>query len=346
MKNEIIEYMKETSRKSDDCTLSLVDSLKEEGKEIHTYTNHLPHLRNRLVNGNMAIPKSRNALGRLVFESFSEEDWTTISPILSFIELSTVATYVLDDIIDHQPTRQGEEATWKKYGVNQGIIAGGLQTFLAYQALDKLKTSDKNLLRIQQLANRMWLRLWIGEGFNEEMREGTTIEEYTKRSYDICGVMFGTIAQSVAVHAGASEPQIQLASEIGINYGLATMIRNDLVDLLPKVQKHSKALTKEPYEDVNKGIWTYPIIYAAQHGKDEERRIIRETLGNSCSPEQYAQFQRVLSETGAIKATLDLITSYKEKTNQKIKELPEKPSKKLLFELTEALENLRGYAKN
>jgi len=334
--------MKETSRESDASTLEFLDGLKDEGKGIYDYTSHLPVLRNRLINGDTSIPKARNSLGRLVYESFVG-DWEKIIPALSFIELSTTATYVLDDIIDDQPERQKDVSTWKKFGRNKGIIAGGLQTFLSFEALDKLDIPDSDKLRIYKLANNMWLKLWMGEGFNEEMREETTFDEYINRCYNISGVMFDTISQMSAICAKENDENIRTASDIGKNYGIAVMVRNDLADLLPKLREHSDALSKRTYEDIRKGIWTYPVIFAMENGKESDKRIIKKFLGKDFDNEEYFKLYTILKETGAIKATLDLITEYKEKANDNIRKLPESESKKLLFGFTELLENLRGY---
>src|SRR4030042_5040985 len=173
MGNCIFDYMKETSRLSDSHTLSLLEVIKDSGRGVYDYASHLPVLRNRL-NGDPAIPKARNSLGRLVYECFAQEgDFEKIIPALSFIELPTVATYVLDDIIDQQEERQADKSTWRKYDINKGVIAGGLQTFIALHSLRELEINSESKIRAMNLAHDMWLKLWIGEGFNEDMKSGT-----------------------------------------------------------------------------------------------------------------------------------------------------------------------------
>lgn len=337
----IFEYMKCTSASSDNYTLALLDSLKKEGKDIFEYTGHLPRLRNVLVKSE-GQPKTRNSLARLIFESLSDESWTRIIPALSFIELSTISTYVLDDVIDNQPERQGEEATWKKYGMNKAFIGGNIQTFVSLKALNHLDVPNPHKLRIFDIANDMWLKLWIGEGFNEEMKAGTTFEEYVNRCYNLAGVMFDSVSQISAICAdGGGEESVRIAGEIGRNYGLATMIRNDLADLLPQVRKRTRAHLKRSYEDARKGIWTYPIVHAMQNGSEREKRAITCILGKEASPAEFARLSEILAECGALEATFDLVTHFKNVANGFISKLPYCETRGLLLDLTEALENLR-----
>ncbi len=336
---KIFRFMKAASRVSDIHTLRLLDCLRTEGRDIFEYTSHLPGLRN----GGADNPKTRNSLGILIYRCLTDDEvLERLLPALSFIELSTISTYVLDDIIDNQSIRQTDKSTWKKYGTNKAIIAGSLQTFVSIKVLNRLDVSDSDKLKVIDLAHHMWTRLWVGEGFNEEMKDGTNLEEYLGRCYDLCGVMFDVVSQISAICAGSSAKDIQLASDIGKNYGMATMIRNDLADLMPGLRARSKALSKHPFEDVRKGIWTYPIIHAMGAAGANEKEIIRNTLGKVCGRQQHLELCKLLEECGSIIATLDLITKYREHANERIKKLDECESRDLLFDFTGLLENLRG----
>lgn len=335
--------MKETSRETDAHTLKLLDSLK--GTLSYSPTIHLLRLRNSL-NGDIAIPKSRNTLGRLVYGAFTDRDWRNIIPALSFIELSTTATYVIDDILDNQPTRQSDESTWKRYGVNRAISAGGIQQARGFKALEDLAVSDKNKIRIFSLGNKMWDQLWQGEMANEDTDERMSDEQYFQRCYLLGGVMWDTVGQISAISAGASEDQINLASKIGRYYGITAMIRNDLADVVPSISEQSLALSKRPYEDVQKGVWTYPLLSAMRNADSNQRQIIQDIMGNKdCTPEDYQELQNTLRATGALTATLDLITRFRRKTKQHIAQLPDKESRNRLYDLVGLLENMRKYVK-
>ena len=98
--SDIFAYMKETSRVSDGHTLSLLGRIAEEDANVAEYASHLARQRNVPREDGNHGPKTRNALGRLIFESCTDADWQAILPALSSIEIATQATYVFDDIID------------------------------------------------------------------------------------------------------------------------------------------------------------------------------------------------------------------------------------------------------
>lgn len=345
-KSDIFEYMKETAKGVDSSIIKTLEQIKDPYlKEI---TSHLPLLRTDIKRG---VPKTRSTLGRLIYESFCDEDWRNITPILSFIELAAISTYVLDDIIDEQPQRDGKESTWNKYGINEGIISGSLHTFLGNELLFNLNIDNKNKIKILYLMNDMWKQLWIGEGENEFMKEGTSLEKYLDRSYKICGVMYDYVAQMGAIAADVNEDKIILASEIGKNCGIATMVRNDLMNLIPQKiikDKGSKALSRVSYEDVRKGVYTYPIIYAMENCNDIEKFKLKKILGNkNAKDEELIEFTNILLRCGAIDSTLNLITEYKENTLRNINKLRKSgwEAKDYLIQLANLLENTRDYVK-
>lgn len=336
-KIDVFSYMKQLSKEQDAHTLAGLEVVKPY-RDVYSYTSHLPGLRNYSGEGD-GIPKARNALASLVFDSLSGEDRSKLFPILSFLELSTASSYVLDDVIDDQVERNKDAATWVKFGRNKAIIGGSLQAFAALRELEKAGLDATRQNRLHSLGVNMWLRLWIGEGFNEEMKQGTTKDEYVERCYDVCGVMFETAARMAALGANASDEAVETYGRIGRNYGLAVMFRNDLIDLLPKFQGRSKALTKKPYEDVTKGIYTYPLLHVIERCTSEEKNTVEDVM---CGKADVSPLHGLLEKYGATQAMLDLITEYKGKTLADVEKLPDSNPKKLLVSLANGLENLRS----
>ncbi|MFH0905256.1 MAG: polyprenyl synthetase family protein [bacterium] len=274
--------------------------------------------------------KQRSALGLLVYRLVAKpEEWekanALLAPIFGFMEVSTAATYVLDDIIDSQPERDGEPATHIKFGVPDAIIAGGIQTFAALGMLDAPDTWGNIKAQLLKLGVDMWQTLWQGEEHNERMTHPVTVREYILRCYEICGVMYETVATMVTIVALhdplAADSQTWCARELGRYFGIAVMIRNDLTCFVPEdvMRRRSKALARPAGEDVKKGLYTYPVLYAIRHASSPQRRIIRGLLGEpEITAEELAVLTQVLEETGAIRATLDLITRYKKKCQEMV----------------------------
>jgi len=335
----IFVFMKETAEKVDYYILDKLSELKQEDKKLYEIVSDLVITRKDK-------PKLRSTLGRIVYEILGGKDWHDIVPILGFMELSTISTYILDDIIDKQPERDGEVATWKKAGLNYGIIAGSLQSFLSIKMLSDLKLEDNIKLKILNLANQMWEVLWKGEGKNEYMKDGTTVEKYIERCYEICGIMFETVTKMSALACNSKEDDTNLLGNIGKLFGIGVMIRNDLTIFLPEeiMRKKSKALSRRSFEDVRKGLWTYPIICAINKAQKIDKTKIKLLLGKrDTSEKELLNLTKLLIDLGCIDATLDLITYYKQKGLNNVERLDESEYRLYLIELFELLENTRKY---
>jgi geranylgeranyl pyrophosphate synthase len=332
--------MRETASATDSYIFSKLNGLKMEDFRLYEITAHLAELRKN-------APKARATLGRLTYEALGGMDWHEIIPILGFIELSTISTYVLDDIIDSQPERDAAEATWKKHGINKAIIAGCLQQFISMRMLDDLHADGKTKLEILKIGNLMWEVLWKGEGKNEWMVAETRMERYLERCYELAGIMFEAVSDMVAVYLGILEDKRRLVNEMGKQYGVGIMVRNDITAFFPEkvMRRKSKALSRRSFEDARKGLETYPIIHALANATPEEAKKIKALLGRSDATEnELIELTRLLIRTGSIDATFDLISTFGARARTSAEHLPESEAREKLFTLFALLENTRAYA--
>ncbi len=333
-------YMRETASATDSYILGRLGDLRSEDPRLYEITAHLAELRKN-------APKARATLGRLVYAALGGKDWHEIIPLLGFIELSAISTYVLDDIIDDQPEREAAEATWKKYGIKKAIIAGSLQQFISMMMLYDLKVDERTKLEILRIGNRMWEVLWKGEGKNEWMVADTRTEGYLERCYELCGVMFEAVAGMAAACLNAPEDERRLVSEMGKHYGIGIMVRNDITAFFPEkiMKQRSKALSRCSFEDVRKGLETYPIIHALSKATPEEANKIKALLGNKeATEDELLELTRLLIRLGSMDATFDLISIYGTNARASAERLPESEAREKLFALFGLLENTRAYA--
>lgn len=309
-------------------------------------------------------PKQRSALGWLIYAALSGNyDLSRVPPslqrVLAFMELSAMATYVLDDIIDSQERRERRPATHVKFGVNMGWIAGSLQSFLALRMLDleeyPLESAVEDLmeddtpnipkLQLQSLATRMWHLMWEGEGMNECMTSANQVD-YVDRCYKVAAVMYEAVSQMAAIIAGANEEQVTLAREIGRAFGLSVMVSNDLMCFLSRseLQEHSVAQDRMPYEDIRKGVWTHPITHTWQHANPSQREQILDVMGyQNASDEECANLARLVKELGGIEAGLALNSKFRNQFMWKVARLPVNDARAMLISLGWNLEHVRQY---
>lgn len=311
---------------------------------LHDPVVYLPKLRARR-------PKQRSALGWSLYAAMSGNSDTAKIPanlvwILAFMELSAMSTYVLDDIIDGQPKRERRCATHVRYGVNNAWIAGSQQAWLSLEMLERLELPAARKLQVLQLAVRMWSLMWEGEGLNEHMGRGTTVEFYLDRCRRVGSIMYDYVCQMAAIVAGAEAREIKLASGIGDAFGMAAMISNDLMCYLPEehLKRYSVAQNRVPYEDIRKGIWTYPVVRAWGQANDSQRKLLLSVIGcEDASDSQCAKFVSLVRGLGGIEATLDLGSSYRRELMVGVSLLPAGPGRDILVAMGDNLEHVRKY---
>jgi geranylgeranyl pyrophosphate synthase len=105
-----------------------------------------------------------------------------------------------------------------------------------------------------------------------------------------------------------SDPQkIEVCRELGRRFGLIGILGNDFMAFIPDEIKHSKQQAGKSYEDIRKGILTYPFIHYFSSNKDE-REFICSVLGSrEASQEDMRGVIAILLGSGSLKAHLSLI---------------------------------------
>lgn len=343
--------MDETAEVVDKVTLDSLEYLKEidsRWKNLNTklyeIVSHLPLLRKG--------KKARQTLVRLAFESVSNKDWkkdNIVPSIASALETLATSTYVIDDILDNQPERNAEDSTWKKYGLNLGILAGYLQDNISQRILRKgiEPLEDKVKIKLLDLYAETIREINEAQVLNEFMKKGTTIEQYLERTYKATGIHFENPALMSAIIGNASDKELEILRKIGKNIGIAYFVRNDLFNYIPQeviMARNSKALKRTSYEDLKKGLWTYPIIWLMNNGSTRDKEKIQSRLGKrGLNNEELIDTTNILIESGAASATIGFIDNYRKKVREQIKKLKESRAKKLLFTYDNMFDNAKEY---
>jgi len=345
----IHKYMKETAKEVDKFTLEFLDKLKKQNKNMpYEVIAHLPNLRMSLH----GVPKIRSTFGRLVFELINpNDDWKQILPILSAIEIYAISTYVLDDIFDNQSVRQNDLATWKKYSLNDAIIAGILQRDIGIKILLQLNIPKDKLLEIIKLFEEADYSLYIGQYLNEKMTSKIKEEDYAKR----CTALTHenpAMARMIGIICNLDDKKLDIVEEFGRKFGTLAMMRNDFMNLVPeetKTKTTTSALKGKTFEDIRKGLWTYPIIHflIKSSAKQKEKEFLLELLGNwEATEDELLKVTNLFIKYDSIKSFAEFILKYKEETFKYVKSnFENKEVIKNLHSFFQLFENIKSYFK-
>lgn len=295
-------------------------------------------------------PKHRAGFGLAIsrlFDTYQHAKWRSdaLHIIMAAMELSAMATYVLDDIIDGnvQTMREGHEATHVVFGANSAWIAGSRQMTLSLKMLQKIQLDDTDLLlEVHKEFINMWDAMWEGEGINEVvLGPWATDELYYERCDKIAAIMYEVMARLTALMGDASPEEIDICGQLGHYFGMIAMVGNDLMCYLPpeRLAKVTRAQNRVPYEDIKRGIWTYPAIVALRNASATQRELLLNPH-NFEDDAVCAKFVKVIKMLGGIEATLQLIRSLQTKFVNLVNKLPDDVDKQAQNDLLVMGENL------
>lgn len=140
-------------------------------------------------------------------------------------------TLIHDDIMDSSKIRRGNETVHVKWNLNQAILSGDAMQILAYKCLENYESDiQKKLIKI---FNDTALKVCEGQQLDVEFENQTRIKfsDYIMMIKYKTAVLLGSSLQMGGIINKASESDLELLYDIGINIGLAFQIQDDYLDL-------------------------------------------------------------------------------------------------------------------
>ena len=140
-------------------------------------------------------------------------------------------TLVHDDIMDSSKIRRGNESVHIKWNVNQAILSGDAMQILAYKCLENYESKiQKKLLHI---FNDTALKICEGQQLDIEFEKEKDLKfsDYIQMIQYKTAVLLGSSLKMGGIVNNASETDLELLYDIGLNLGLAFQIQDDYLDL-------------------------------------------------------------------------------------------------------------------
>ncbi len=236
MKNyfEIIKSIQPDLKKADEDIVKLVLNEKNDlSGELETFlTRGSKKIRSVLV---FLISK---ALG---FETSKEQIY-----IANAVELVHNASIMHDDVIDKADKRRKQKSFNAVYDNFVSIIAGDYLLTLALEYTYMLNNNKITRMMLDTLKT-----LCVGEIEQHFCKnEIFKLEDYIKKSYEKTGKLFETAICSAAIVNNIDEEKIR---DFSVNFGIAFQLRDD----------YNNIYNQETSTDINDGIFTAPVIFAA-----------------------------------------------------------------------------------
>lgn len=223
--------------------------------------------------------------------------------IASSVEILHNATLIHDDIIDNSATRRGRESVQAKFGKTIALYSGDYLFALSLQLLSE-NTSRITDLRVNGSTMQ---KILAGETmqYGNEYNIAITEKEYLEQIRGKTASLFGYACYIGALEGGLSRPLARKAQQVGLLFGQAFQLRDDILDYTS-----TEAELKKPVlMDVVNGVYTGPLIFALKKDKtDELKNLVK--IGKNLSLAQLAQIDSLVSDLGGIEYAQNLANKF------------------------------------
>lgn len=235
-------------------------------------------------------------------------------PLATIIEFLHTATLLHDDVVDQSDLRRGRDTANALWGNAPSVLVGDFLYSRAFQLMVGLE--NFHLLHILANATNV-----IAEGEVMQLMNihDTSVTEADYMEVIRCktAMLFQASSHSAAVLCKVSHELENAMASFGNNLGIAFQLMDDLLDY----SGDAHAMGKNPGDDLAEGKPTLPLIYALQHGTDEQKALIRTTIEQG-GRDNIAAVIEAVQRCGALEYTETKAREYAAKAVDCLKLLP------------------------
>lgn len=181
-------------------------------------------------------------------------------------------TLLHDDLMDQSPIRRGKPTVYRKWSPNTAILSGDAMNILAWRYF--LKTSHPHLHEILQVFEKTSMEICEGQQYDMdfEERNDVSIKEYLEMIRLKTAVLIGCALKIGALYGNASDNDMELLYNFGINIGLAFQLRDDLLDAYGDIATFGK----QTGTDIRDNKKTFLFLRALEKAPENLRSILQQ----------------------------------------------------------------------
>ena len=208
------------------------------------------------------------------------------------IEFIHTATLLHDDVVDASELRRGKETANSIWGNEASVLVGDFIFSRAFEMM--VEIGD---MRVMEILSNTSNKIAEGEvlqllNCNEP---DTTEQQYMQVIQCKTAKLFGSAGQIGAVLAGHPAEQEQALEDYGMHLGTAFQIVDDVLDY----RADSDTMGKNVGDDLAEGKPTLPLIYAMQHGNEQQKNSLSEII-KSGDRDKLTQVLEIIQHTRAL----------------------------------------------
>jgi len=277
--------------------------------------------------------KLRSILLFLLAQSNGEKgNLERMAKVAASVEMLHLASLVHDDVIDTSEIRRGVSSLHSLFGNKIAVLAGDYM--LAQSSIFVINEEDH---RISSCLANAASSLVAGEILEIDLSGNTDIsfEDYIQVVKDKTASLLVACAESGAILAGYNDEIVEECKNLGLNFGIAFQIIDDILDYGVGTEN----LGKKKFEDLQNGLITLPLLlYFQRKTKDEVKKIIK----NAFEPRSANLIVKKLKEANCFEEAKAIAYSHLQKASKVLEKLPPSNINTLLkdfFEVTAERKN-------
>ncbi len=285
----------------------------------------------------LELPKKRESknimrpsLTYLIYRMHQGQDsLEQISPLLAVSELNNYYCYLDNWILDG---KNGIANDIPKIG--KITIASQMLRDLTQKLIEEAPIAEDKKRRISKRLAETTMKCYEGQFKDLKMTLDTLPEyksdeeylnAYLRKSKLQSGFLYGLSGEIGAVLANAREKEIQTSRELLEILGTGLQISNDLGDFAVASEKNeSFKIYQDQLADIINGRLTFPSYYVLKNGTEEEKETLKNIIGKKdATEEEKLKVSKVIFNSGAYKATREILNSYYHQFKRLVKQMPE-----------------------
>jgi len=250
----------------------------------------------------------------------------------SSVEMLHLASLVHDDVIDRSEFRRGVSSLQHAFGNKIAVLAGDYM--LAQSLVFVINEEDRRIP--YSLANAA-SSLVAGEILEVDLSGNINIsfEDYIRVIEGKTASLLISCAQSGAILAGYNTEVVEECGNLGLNFGIAFQIIDDILDY----GIGAEALGKNNFGDLQNGLITLPLLLYFQKNPKEEMEML---VKNATNPDTATLIVEKLKNANCFEEAKIIACSHLFKAMEILEKLPKNHINTLLKNFFEAMAERRN----
>ncbi|MBG9998732.1 octaprenyl diphosphate synthase [Pseudoalteromonas sp. NSLLW24] len=225
---------------------------------------------------------------------YQGKDHITLATIVEFIH---TATLLHDDVVDESNLRRGTPTANAEFGNAASVLVGDFIYTRSFQLMVGL--GKMQIMQILADATNI-----IAEGEVLQLMNcndpDTTEASYMQVIYSKTAKLFEAATGLAAIITEQDQTTLDALNLYGMHLGTAFQLVDDVLDY----NADAEQLGKNIGDDLAEGKPTLPLIYAMQHGSEQQTQLIRDAIEHSNGMEHLEEILSALKQTNALEFTM------------------------------------------